>query len=133
MCLRVIGKGTSGVVYKGSYRGSVVAVKKVTIAAMPEKASSREAIASALEVEATRMGSLRHPNIVLFMGACLQQNHFCIVRYCVLCPVRRRCVLDSACLVNTVPEAPCTMSCTAKVPPNPLVDVVGMPKIPTVL
>lgn len=69
--------------YKGSYRGSVVAVKKVTIASMPEKTSAREAIASALEVEATRMGSLRHPNIVLFMGACLQQNHFCIVsEYC---------------------------------------------------
>lgn len=36
-----------------------------------------------LEVEATRMGSLRHPNTVLFMGACLQEDYFCIVsEYC---------------------------------------------------
>jgi serine/threonine protein kinase len=79
----MIAKGPSGVIYKGSYRGSVVAVKKVKMGSMPLKPSAREAIEAALEVEATRMGSLRHPNTVLFMGACLQGDHFCIVsEYC---------------------------------------------------
>ncbi|DAZ98728.1 TPA: hypothetical protein N0F65_006760 [Lagenidium giganteum] len=83
VCLNVIGEGPCGVIYKGSYRGSVVAVKKMKMMALPVKPSAREAMEQALEVEATRMGSLRHPNTVLFMGACLQGEYFCIVsEYC---------------------------------------------------
>ncbi|CAI5743036.1 unnamed protein product [Peronospora destructor] len=79
VCLDVIGEGPSGVIYKGSYRGSVVAVKKMKMILLPSKASARENVEMELEVEATRMGSLRHPNTVLFMGACLQEDYFCIV------------------------------------------------------
>ena len=79
VCLDVIGEGPSGVIYKGSYRGSVVAVKKMKMISLPCKASARENVEMELEVEATRMGSLRHPNTVLFMGACLQEDYFCIV------------------------------------------------------
>ncbi|CAH0487518.1 hypothetical protein KXD40_001564 [Peronospora effusa] len=79
VCLDVIGEGPSGVIYKGSYRGSVVAVKKMKMISLPSKASARENVEMELEVEATRMGSLRHPNTVLFMGACLQEDYFCIV------------------------------------------------------
>lgn len=82
MCLNVIGEGPSGVIYKGSYRGSVVAVKKMKMM-VASKPAAREHIEMELEVEATRMGSLRHPNTVLFMGACLQGDSFCIVsEYC---------------------------------------------------
>lgn len=81
VCLNVIGEGPSGVIYKGSYRGSVVAVKKMKMLAT--KPATREHVEMELEVEATRMGSLRHPNTVLFMGACLQGDYFCIVsEYC---------------------------------------------------
>ncbi|TMW68251.1 hypothetical protein Poli38472_005719 [Pythium oligandrum] len=83
MCLNMIGEGPSGVIYKGSYRGSPVAVKQMKMISMPTHPSAREAIESALEIEASRMGSLRHPNTVLFMGACLQGDYFCIVsEYC---------------------------------------------------
>ncbi|CAH0473913.1 unnamed protein product [Peronospora belbahrii] len=83
VCLNVIGEGPSGVIYKGSYRGSVVAVKKMKMVSLPSKPSARENVEMELEVEATRMGSLRHPNTVLFMGACLQEDFFCIVsEYC---------------------------------------------------
>lgn len=83
VCLDVIGEGPSGVIYKGSYRGSVVAVKKMKMVSLPTKHSARENMEMELEVEATRMGSLRHPNTVLFMGACLQEDYFCIVsEYC---------------------------------------------------
>uniref|UniRef100_M4BAR6 Protein kinase domain-containing protein n=1 Tax=Hyaloperonospora arabidopsidis (strain Emoy2) TaxID=559515 RepID=M4BAR6_HYAAE len=83
VCLNVIGEGPSSVIYKGSYRGSVVAVKKMKMVSLPPKSLARENVEMELEVEATRMGSLRHPNTVLFMGACLQHDHFCIVsEYC---------------------------------------------------
>lgn len=83
VCLNMIGEGPSGVIYKGSYRGSVVAVKKMKMMSLPSKPNTRDTIETALEVEATRMGSLRHPNTVLFMGACLQGDYFCIVsEYC---------------------------------------------------
>ncbi|CEG35837.1 tkl protein kinase [Plasmopara halstedii] len=83
VCLDVIGEGPLGVIYKGSYRGSAVAVKKMKMISLPSKPSARENIEMELEVEATRMGSLRHPNTVLFMGACLQEDYFCIVsEYC---------------------------------------------------
>ncbi|KAJ0400002.1 hypothetical protein ATCC90586_004799 [Pythium insidiosum] len=83
VCQNEIGQGPSGVIYKGSYRGSVVAVKKMKMVSMPAKPSAREDMENALVVEASRMGSLRHPNTVLFMGACLQDEYFCIVsEYC---------------------------------------------------
>ncbi|OQR96667.1 kinase [Thraustotheca clavata] len=84
VCGHAIGKGESGVVYKASYRGSTVVVKRLAMVLPAEpNSSSREMIAAALEVEASRMSSLRHPNTVLFMGAYLNENQFCIVsEYC---------------------------------------------------
>ncbi|KDO31907.1 TKL/DRK protein kinase [Saprolegnia parasitica CBS 223.65] len=83
-CGPAIGKGESGVVYKASYRGSTVVVKRLAIPPPNGgKPSNRETISAALEMEASRMSSLRHPNTVLFMGAYLNENQFCIVsEYC---------------------------------------------------
>nr|CCA14253.1 protein kinase putative [Albugo laibachii Nc14] len=82
-CHTVIGEGPNGLTFKGSYRGSVVAVKKMKMLSIPVKQSAKEAMETALEIEATRMGSLRHPNTVLFMGACLDGDYFCVVtEYC---------------------------------------------------
>uniref|UniRef100_K3WR78 Protein kinase domain-containing protein n=1 Tax=Globisporangium ultimum (strain ATCC 200006 / CBS 805.95 / DAOM BR144) TaxID=431595 RepID=K3WR78_GLOUD len=79
MCLDVIGEGPFGTVYEGRYRGSTVAVKKMKMTAQPMKPSMRENMEMELQVEAGRMGTLRHPNTVLFMGACVQGEYFCIV------------------------------------------------------
>ena len=54
-CHHAIGTGISGVVFKGLYRGSVVAVKNLSVP-MPTKESARVAVEASLEVEAMRMG-----------------------------------------------------------------------------
>jgi hypothetical protein len=55
-----ISEGSYGVVFRGKYKGSRVAIKKLKIEADTE-----------FEHEVRMLISLRHPNIVLFMGACL--------------------------------------------------------------
>ncbi|CAK4608392.1 hypothetical protein LEN26_013732 [Aphanomyces euteiches] len=79
VCSIKIGEGDSGVVYKGTYRGSTVVEKRLK---MPSSQIS-ESMEKALQKVATRMSSLRHPNTVLFMGVCLRDQEFCIVsEYC---------------------------------------------------
>ncbi len=72
-------------VYKASYRGSTVVLKRLESAANNMKTttstSSRDEMAAAVESEATRMSNLRHPNTVLFIGVFLSENKICIVRY----------------------------------------------------
>ncbi|ETV94341.1 TKL/DRK protein kinase [Aphanomyces invadans] len=78
-CSQEIGKGDSGTVYKGTYRGSTVVEKRMTMS----RTKASEAMEKSLEVVASRMSSLRHPNTVLFMGVCLRDQSFCIVsEYC---------------------------------------------------
>eukprot|EP01088_Endostelium_zonatum_P006348 TRINITY_DN18468_c0_g1_i1.p1 TRINITY_DN18468_c0_g1~~TRINITY_DN18468_c0_g1_i1.p1 ORF type:complete len:1043 (-),score=184.05 TRINITY_DN18468_c0_g1_i1:31-3159(-) len=60
-----IGQGGFGVVYKGSWRGTTVAVKKLLNDDMDE-ADYKEFVR---EVEI--MSGLRHPHVVLFLGACV--------------------------------------------------------------
>jgi len=59
-----IGAGGFGDVYRGAFRGTEVAIKKV----LSDKLSP-EAIEE-LKKEAKIMSGLRHPNVVLFMGFC---------------------------------------------------------------
>lgn len=56
-----ISEGTFGVVFRGKYRGSNVAIKKI-------RAISND---MEFEHEVKMLINLRHPNIVLFMGACM--------------------------------------------------------------
>jgi len=60
-----IGQGGFGVVYKGSWRGTTVAVKKLLNDDM-EEPEYREFVR-----EAEIMSQLRHPHVVLFLGACV--------------------------------------------------------------
>lgn len=73
-----IGRGISGIVFKGNLRGSLVAVKKIKTIPM-DNPKRRQEIEAALTIESDRMASLRHPNILLFMGAMLKDDLFCIV------------------------------------------------------
>lgn len=72
----VLGGGSFGQVWKGSWRGTPVAVKvlsPVCQASLPEKLSV------AFNDEVAMLARLRHPNICLFMGACLAPPNRAIV------------------------------------------------------
>jgi len=60
-----IGGGAFGSVHKGIFRGTEVAIKVV---------QGGKAELQSFENEAKMLASLRHPNICLFMGACLDNN-----------------------------------------------------------
>lgn len=59
-----IGRGVFGVVYKGSYFGTPVAIKKLHVSAVPKNTLLE------FDKECSIMRGLHHPNIVLFMGSC---------------------------------------------------------------
>ena len=61
-----IGSGTYGVVYKGTFRGSAVAVKMVRAWGMGDAEIEN------FKKEAYLMSKLRHPNIVLIMGIAMK-------------------------------------------------------------
>mmetsp|Transcript_25791 Transcript_25791/g.42345 ORF Transcript_25791/g.42345 Transcript_25791/m.42345 type:complete len:588 (-) Transcript_25791:400-2163(-) len=68
-----IGEGTFGVVYSGDWRGTRVAVKKLKYQKMTES------VMNDFKSEVSILGKLRHPNVILFMGACTQPPNLCIV------------------------------------------------------
>eukprot|EP00002_Diphylleia_rotans_P037326 TRINITY_DN832_c0_g1_i6.p1 TRINITY_DN832_c0_g1~~TRINITY_DN832_c0_g1_i6.p1 ORF type:complete len:2497 (+),score=388.76 TRINITY_DN832_c0_g1_i6:121-7611(+) len=68
---RLLGSGSFGEVYAGTWRGTDVAIKKLVVAqgiAMQE-----------FEKELNIMVELRHPNVVLYMAACLEPQKMCII------------------------------------------------------
>lgn len=68
-----LGEGTYGVVYKGKWRHTTVAIKELKVSEMKEK------LLTDFRNEISIMGRLRHPNVILYMGACTKEPHFCIV------------------------------------------------------
>jgi len=64
-----IGRGNYGEVFKGNWRGTTVAIKKMKL---PYAATGQEEgeILTDFEREAEIMRSLRHPNVVQFLGIC---------------------------------------------------------------
>jgi len=64
-----IGKGNFGEVYKGFWHGTVVAVKKTKLPATASKEELADFIDD-FEREALIMKSLRHPNVLQFLGIC---------------------------------------------------------------
>eukprot|EP00026_Physarum_polycephalum_P000640 Phypoly_transcript_00641.p1 GENE.Phypoly_transcript_00641~~Phypoly_transcript_00641.p1 ORF type:complete len:1297 (+),score=194.44 Phypoly_transcript_00641:293-4183(+) len=68
-----LGEGSFGKVYRGVYKGADVAVKK-----LKQQKMSRQQLDEFAQ-EAAVMTGLRHPNIVLFMGVCLEPANICIV------------------------------------------------------
>eukprot|EP00026_Physarum_polycephalum_P000973 Phypoly_transcript_00974.p1 GENE.Phypoly_transcript_00974~~Phypoly_transcript_00974.p1 ORF type:complete len:1221 (+),score=192.00 Phypoly_transcript_00974:378-3665(+) len=70
-----IGEGSYGTVYKGEWRGVPVAVKKLKV----QENSYTEGIVDELQREVDIMTTLRHPNIVNFIGASLVPGHLFLV------------------------------------------------------
>jgi serine/threonine protein kinase len=71
-----IGRGGYGTVYKAKWRGSLVAVKKMKLEGTNDRFNE-------FLQECQTMMSVRHPNIVLFMGACtVKPNLAIILEYC---------------------------------------------------
>jgi len=72
--LHKIGTGAYGEVFKATFRGTYVAVKRITA-----RGSNEEERVKMFSKELDNLKSLRHPNILLFVGACLQRRNMCIV------------------------------------------------------
>ncbi|CAH8361546.1 unnamed protein product [Eruca vesicaria subsp. sativa] len=68
-----IGKGSCGTVYRGLWLGSVVAVKVFSKEEHPEE------VIQSFRQEVSMMKRLRHPNVLLFMGAVTSPQRLCIV------------------------------------------------------
>ena len=72
-----IGFGGSSEVFIGDYRGTEVAVKRLRILEVKDE-NLKE-----FKREVSSLNMLRHPNLVLFMGAIAEPNNICIVtEYC---------------------------------------------------
>jgi len=66
-----IGRGSFGVVYRGYWRYTEVAVKQIPI--------TPEVSLEGLMGEAKLMANLRHPNVTVLMGLCLSVPDICII------------------------------------------------------
>lgn len=69
----LIGSGSFGHVYVGDYRGADVAIKKLKHQKMSKQQLDE------FQQESAVMTGLRHPNIVLFMGVCIDPPDLCII------------------------------------------------------
>eukprot|EP01117_Protostelium_nocturnum_P016378 TRINITY_DN6479_c0_g1_i1.p1 TRINITY_DN6479_c0_g1~~TRINITY_DN6479_c0_g1_i1.p1 ORF type:complete len:774 (-),score=219.35 TRINITY_DN6479_c0_g1_i1:117-2438(-) len=78
-----IGRGTFSTVYKGKFRETQVAVKKINMADLKRRGLGDSESIETLEREVEMMSTLRHPNIVLFLFACMKPDYCYIVsEYC---------------------------------------------------
>jgi serine/threonine protein kinase len=68
-----IARGSFGVVYQGSFRGTEVAIKKLI-----QQHFSPEQMKDFLD-EIDMMKKLHHPNVVLLIGVCVKEPNLCIV------------------------------------------------------
>eukprot|EP00871_Galdieria_phlegrea_P004875 jgi/Galph1/5389/GphlegSOOS_G4027.1 len=74
-----IGKGSFGTVSEGRYHGTRVAVKTIRRGDQVGDALATEESIEQFKKEAELNCKLRHPNIVLFMGICVEPSFVCIV------------------------------------------------------
>lgn len=71
----VIGVGGFGKVYRGTWRGGLVAVK----AARQDPDEDISVTAQSVQNEARLFAMLRHPNIIALKGVCLQEPNLCLI------------------------------------------------------
>lgn len=84
--LDIVGGGGFGQVWRGSWGGTPVAVKLLSNLLLPTSAGTgshhnaeQAALLTAFEEEVSMLAQLRHPNICLFLGVCLEPPHRAIV------------------------------------------------------
>jgi len=68
-----LGKGCYGTVYQAKWRGIDVACKKLRNTG--DDTDTLEQFKNEIAI----LGKLRHPNVVLFMGACTEKDNLCII------------------------------------------------------
>jgi len=73
-----IGRGNFGEVFVATWRGTIVAVKKTKIPAVVNEKEKEEFLED-FEHEAAIMRSLRHPNVIQFLGICQIGTEICII------------------------------------------------------
>ena len=72
-----ISEGGYGIVYKGRWRSTTVAIKEI------KKEIIEQDKLEEFRNECAVMEVIRHPNIVMFLGACTKPPHLCIIlEYC---------------------------------------------------
>ncbi|CAM0913094.1 unnamed protein product [Alopecurus aequalis] len=69
--LRELGSGTFGTVYHGKWRGSDVAIKRISDRCFAGKDSEEQRLKTDFWNEACKLASLHHPNVVAFYGVVL--------------------------------------------------------------
>lgn len=72
----ILGSGASCIVYKGEYKRTPVAIK------MMRESYSGQNIIQEFQREVSAMVTLRHPNLVLFMGASIEPSMMIISEFC---------------------------------------------------
>ena len=72
--MEMISRGSSCLVFKGKWRGSEVAIKQFTI----EFSESEKKLNKFIK-ELQIISQMRHPNLLMFMGICVDQPKLCIV------------------------------------------------------
>ena len=81
--LNIIGGGGFGQVWRGTWGGTPVAVKLLSNLLLPQGDGpvlpEHEQLLTAFEEEVSMLAQLRHPNICLFLGVCLEPPHRAIV------------------------------------------------------
>jgi serine/threonine protein kinase len=72
----VLGQGAFGRVYAARWRGTAVAVKTLIMPLCQSSAAQQlESLADDFKAEVAVISALRHPNVLLFMGACTSDVH----------------------------------------------------------
>jgi hypothetical protein len=74
---KLIGGGGFGQVHEATWRGTPVAVK--VLAASSQAENVQKAILQEFAAEINMVSGMRHPNICLYIGACLEHPNRCIV------------------------------------------------------
>jgi len=70
-----VGKGSFGEVFRGTWNGTEVAVKKLNLPTSIDEANFIKEFKNEVEI----MRSLMHPNVIQFLGASFQHPDICIV------------------------------------------------------
>lgn len=72
--MEMINRGSSCLVFKGKWRGSEVAIKQFTT----EYSTSEKEMSKFIK-ELKVLSQIRHPNLLLLMGICIDQPNLCII------------------------------------------------------
>jgi tRNA A-37 threonylcarbamoyl transferase component Bud32 len=79
----LIGRGAFGEVYKATYRGNLVAVKKLFVTQGLSQSDELQIYFACFRKEIEILSSLNHLNILKCLGGCIQPSNLCIVtEYC---------------------------------------------------